>query len=85
MEEGLKKEEILLLCMLHAISQETRTKVFQFFVQKEPTVNALKIYADNIQSSECKLTGSVNVVKGKSNPKSNQSIDKSDMKCTLLI
>ena len=69
-EEGLDKEQILLLCMLRATSQETRTKILQLFVQKEPSVNALKLYADNIRFSECKLTGSVNIhSKGKAKPK----------------
>ena len=80
-EKGLKKEDILLLCKLHTAPQETHTKVLQFFVKKEPTVSALKIYADNFQSDESKLTGSVNVVKFKSYQRDNQSKGKSDMKC----
>ena len=55
-ESGLQKEDILLLCMLRATNQDTRTKILQFFVQKGPTEAALKVYADNIRSSECKLS-----------------------------
>ena len=80
-ESGLQKKDILLLFMLRASNQDTRTKILQFFVQKDPTVAALKIYADNIRSSECKLSGAVNVVRP--TPRKNtQSKPKSDVKCT---
>ena len=35
-EDGLNKEDILLLCILRATSQETRTKILQFFVERDP-------------------------------------------------
>ena len=68
--------------MLQATSQETWTQILQFFVEKEPSVTALNIYADNIRSSECKLTGTVNIVKGQQNKKNAKIKDKAIWKCS---
>ena len=68
--------------MLRATSQETRTKILQFSVEKEPSVSALKIYANNIRTSECKLTGTVNIVKGQLNKKNAKIKDKAKLKCS---
>ena len=81
-EDGLLKEDILLLYMLRVTSQETCTKILQFFVERDPSVSALKVYADNIRSSEVKLTGSVNIVKGQLNKKNVKPKDKAKLKCS---
>ena len=59
--------------------------MLQFFIEKDATVSALKIYADNLRSSESKLIGNVNVLKSKTNQKGNQSKGQSDKKCELCL
>ena len=77
-EEGLTKEEVLFLSILRGTSNDVRTKVLQLFVEKPPTVAAIKLYADNIRSSEVKLSGGVHQV---ARPKKLSRPNKSSEKC----
>ena len=76
-EGGSTNEEVLFLAILRGTSKDVRTKVLQFFVEKPPTVTALKLYTDNIRSSEVKLSGGVNqVAKSKKLSRPNKSSEK---------
>ena len=49
-------------------SSDLKTRVLQHFLEKKPTVAALKVYADNLRASEHKLPGSASVIKGTAKP-----------------
>ena len=70
LEKGLKHEDVLILCILRAISSDVRAKVLQYFTRQDPTIAAFKVYANNLIASEHIISGEVKAIKGGPGPKS---------------
>ena len=82
LENGLKREDILILCVLKSVSGDLRTRVLQHFMVKQPTLASLKLFADNLRASKHKLAGSANVLRGTAKPNQKGTEGKkSDKKC----
>ena len=62
LSEGLKKEEIVVLCVLWAIPADLRSKVLQHFIDKKSTIHDLKLLANNLLASDHKIGGNLKVV-----------------------
>ena len=52
------------MCILRAISNDVRAKILQHFIGQEPTIAALKVYANNLIASEHRMSGEAKAVKG---------------------
>ena len=61
-DKGLTSEEVTLLAILRGTPSDLRIKILQHFIEKTATVKALKVFADNLQASEVKLSGGVKMV-----------------------
>ena len=81
-EDGMKREDILILCVLRSVSDNLRTCVLQHFIDKQPSLTTFKLFVDNLRASEHNLAGSTNLLKGtaKYNQKGTGG-KKSDKKC----
>ena len=52
-----EKKEIIVLSILRAITGELLSKILQHFMDKEPAVQDLKLFANNLLASDHKIGG----------------------------
>ena len=52
----------MVLCILCAIPADLKSKILQHFMEKEPWVQDLKFYANNLLAADHKIGGDVKIV-----------------------
>ena len=62
LDDGLQKEETIVLCILWAMSADLRSKVLQHFIDREPSIQNLKLFTNNLLSSDYKMSDEVKIV-----------------------